>query len=110
MVRRIVVILGLVAGVSLVAQAQRPAQDWTQWRGANRDGKAPFTPPQSWPEQLTQKWKLEVGTGYATPILVGNRVYVFARQGDNEVMMALDADTGKEVWKNPGYAAPFEMQ
>ena len=24
-------------------------------------------------------------------------------------MMALDADTGKEVWKNPGYPATFTM-
>ena len=97
------------ASLSMSLQAQRAA-DWTQWRGPNRDGAAPFTVPPSWPEKLTQKWKLEVGTGYATPIVVGNRVYVFARQGENEVMMALDADTGKEVWKNAGYAAVFTMQ
>ena len=92
-------VIALVA-TSLGVQAQR-STDWTQWRGPNRDGAAPFSAPQTWPEQLTQKWKLEVGTGYATPILVGNRVYVFARQGENELMMALDADTGKEVWKTP---------
>jgi outer membrane protein assembly factor BamB len=111
MIRRLSLLLVVVCGasLSLSLQAQRPA-DWTQWRGPNRDGAAPFTVPQTWPDKLTQKWKLEVGSGYATPLVVGNRVYVFARQGDNEVMMALDADTGKEIWKNPGYPAIFTMQ
>jgi outer membrane protein assembly factor BamB len=105
--------IALVAGVMLVAslgvEAQRPAAEWTQWRGPNRDGVAPFTVPASWPERLTQKWKLDVGTGYATPIVIGNRVYEFARQGENEVLIALDADSGKEVWKTPGYPAAFQM-
>jgi len=109
MVRRVIVVALALSSVSFSLDAQR-ATDWTQWRGPNRDGSAPFTAPQSWPEQLTQRWKVEVGTGYATPIVVGNRVYVFARQGQNELMMALDADTGKEIWKNPGYAAVFTMQ
>lgn len=108
MVRRtFVVVLLLVAG-ALGTDAQRNT-DWTQWRGPNRDGAAPFAAPQTWPEQLTRKWTVDVGAGYATPIVVGNRVYVFARQGDNELMMALDADTGKQVWKTAGYPAPFTM-
>jgi outer membrane protein assembly factor BamB len=111
MTRRLSLLLVVVWGLSfsLSLQAQRPA-DWTQWRGPNRDGAAPLTVPPSWPDKLTQKWKLEVGSGYATPLVVGNRVYVFARQGENEVMMALDADTGKEVWKNAGYPAIYTMQ
>lgn len=91
----------------LVAHAT--AQDWPQWRGPNRDGAvASFREPESWPEQLTRKWKVEVGLGYATPILVGNRVYMFASQGDNEVMMALDAADGKVVWQT-SYSATFTM-
>jgi len=106
---RTVIVVTAVLAASLGLQAQRPAADWTQWRGPNRDGVAPFSVPSAWPERLTQKWKLEVGTGYATPLVVGNRVYEFARQGDNEVMIALDAETGKEVWKSPGYPAIFQM-
>ena len=94
---------------SLGLQAQRPAL--TGRSGAVRivmaSRRSPCHP--AWPERLTQKWKLEVGTGYATPLVVGNRVYVFARQGDNEVMIALDAETGKEIWKSPGYPAIFQM-
>ena len=107
--RRAIAVAVALSGMALALQAQRPATDWTQWRGPNRDGVAPFSAPQSWPEQLTQKWRVDVGLGYATPLIVGNRVYMFSRQGDNEVMMALDADTGKEVWKSPGYPAIFDM-
>jgi outer membrane protein assembly factor BamB len=86
------------------------AQDWTQWRGPNRDGAIPsFTAPQTWPAQLTQRWKVEVGLGYATPIVVGDKVYMFARKGENEVMMALDAATGKQLWEN-SYPVSFTMQ
>jgi outer membrane protein assembly factor BamB len=107
--KRLWIALVALGAVSLPLAAQGPVGDWPQWRGPNRDGVAPFTPPQTWPETLRQRWRVEVGLGYATPITVGNRVYVFTRQGENEVLMALDADTGKEVWKTPGYAARFEM-
>jgi outer membrane protein assembly factor BamB len=46
-----------------------------------------------------QKWKVEVGIGYAAPITVGDRVYAFSRQSEDEVMRALDAATGKTIWE-----------
>jgi len=78
------------------------AADWPQWRGPNRDGKAAgFTPPKTWPKTLTQKWRLAVGDGVATPALVGDRLYIFTRQGANEVIRCVDAATGKtEHWKD----------
>jgi outer membrane protein assembly factor BamB len=87
--------------------AQRPTSDWTQWRGVNRDGVAAApSDAAAWPAQLTQKWKLEVGLGYATPLVVGNRIYQFARKGEREVMMAIDADSGKVLWET-GHTAAF---
>jgi len=81
------------------------AQDWPQWRGLNRDGKVSgFKAPQEWPKELTQKWKVTVGSGDATPALVGNKLYVFTRQGDDEVILCLDARSGSELWKSK-YAA-----
>jgi outer membrane protein assembly factor BamB len=107
--RRAAFIFIFITGLTAVAQARQAATDVTQWRGANRDGAvAGFTAPATWPAQLTQRWKVEVGLGYATPIVVGNRVYVFARQGEEEVMSALDAATGKVLWRT-AYPAPFEM-
>jgi outer membrane protein assembly factor BamB len=103
--------LGGIIAVALVAggAAQNAGPDWPQWRGPNRDGTlATFRAPSTWPESLTKRWKVEVGTGYATPIVVGNRVYAFSRQETDEVMRALDAGTGKVVWETK-YPAPFNM-
>ena len=82
-------------------------EGWPQWRGANRDGAATFTAPASWPDALNLKWKVEVGLGYSAPIIVGDRVYAFSRQDENEVMRALDADTGKTMWESK-YVATFK--
>jgi len=77
------------------------AQDWPQWRGANRDGKAAgFTAPKSWPKELAKKWNIPVGRADATPALVGDRLYVFARQDTDEVTLCLEAATGKELWRD----------
>ena len=81
------------------------AQDWPQWRGPNRDGKVSgFTAPEKWPTELTQRWKTTVGAGDATPALVGDKLYVFTRQGDEEVTLCLNASDGKEIWRD-AYAA-----
>ena len=108
--RRAAIILLLLSGfLTAAGQARQAASDVTQWRGANRDGaQTGFTAPAAWPAQLTQRWKIDVGSGYATPIVVGNRVYVFSRQGEEEVMSGIDAASGKVIWRT-AYAAPFEM-
>ncbi len=103
-------LIGIAAAVVILASATcAMAQDWPQWRGMNRDGKAAkFAAPKVWPKELTQVWKVTVGSvagaADATPVLVGKRIYVFTRQGGDEVTLCLDAATGKEVWKT-GYPA-----
>jgi outer membrane protein assembly factor BamB len=98
--RKQVYTVGLVCCLSL------SAQDWPQWRGPNSDGKAPFTEPKAWPEKLTTKWKVTIGDGYASPLLVNGKILEFARQGDNEVAMSVDPANGKILWQE-GYPAPF---
>jgi outer membrane protein assembly factor BamB len=92
----------VLAAVVIAASATcTSAQDWPQWRGANRDAKASgFSAPKEWPKELTQKWSTPVGEGDSTPALVGNKLYVFAREGGNEVTRCLDAATGKEIWQD----------
>jgi outer membrane protein assembly factor BamB len=99
----------LVALCSIGLHAQ--SADWPQWRGPARDGAASaFRATAAWPEALTERWTAEVGLGYATPLVVGDRVYVFSRLDDLEVLTALDADTGALVWRTDGYRAEFTMQ
>jgi outer membrane protein assembly factor BamB len=106
-----VVIIGavVVAGALAASVSGQSGADWPQWRGPNRDGAiASFTEPKSWPEQLTRKWKIDVGLGYASPVLIGNRVYMYSRQGENEILQALEADTAKPIWQS-AYPAPFTV-
>ena len=82
----------LVVNVFLFAYCFLVAADWPQWRGPNRDGKVTgFKAPEVWPQQLTQKWKVAVGVGDSTPALVGDRLYTFGRQENDEVIQCLDA-------------------
>ena len=99
----------VLLALTCVMEAQNRSADWPQWRGPNRDGAASsFVEPKSWPAALNRKWKVEVGLGYASPLVVGNRIYMFSRQGQDEVMSALDVDSGKVLWRT-GYPAPFTM-
>ena len=98
------------AGLAATLGAQSASLDYTQWRGPNRDGSAAaFAEPKAWPDTLTRQWKVDVGLGYATPLVVGNRIYQFSRQGENETMTAVDAASGKVLWQT-GYKATFTMQ
>ncbi len=98
--------IGLFVGcMVLLGASSVRAQDWPQWLGPKRDASVTgFTAPKSWPKELTQKWKVTVGEGVATPALVGDKLYVFCREGGDEVLRCLDAANGKELWKDR-YAA-----
>jgi outer membrane protein assembly factor BamB len=76
-----------------ISAATSLAQAWPQWRGPNRDGQAAFQPPSAWPGQWVQTWDVAVGEGDATPALLGNKLFVFARQDGREVTRCLDAAT-----------------
>ena len=99
----------LIAIATLMAASAASGQDWPQWRGPDRDGAVlSFDEPDVWPESLTRRWRVEVGLGYATPILVGDRVYMYTRQEENEVMTSLDAASGEVLWRT-SYPAPFAV-
>jgi outer membrane protein assembly factor BamB len=45
--------------------------------------------------------------GYATPLVIGELVYVFSRRADDEVVTALRANNGETVWQST-YLAPYK--
>ncbi len=93
----------------LLAAVPAAASDWPEWRGPERDGVVTdFEAPARWPEELVRRWSVEVGLGYATPLLVGGVIYQFVRQGTDEVMLALDAETGATRWRS-AWPAEFVM-
>ena len=91
------------------APASAPVE-WPQWRGPNRDGLAAgVAPPAAWPKELKPRWRATVGVGHSSPVVSGGVVYQFARQGEDELLLALDAATGKELWRSAPAAAPYTV-
>ena len=99
--------LGLMVVCLVVTSAASVlAQDWPQWRGAGRDGKVKdFVAPATWPATLTQVWKVALGTTDSTPALVGDKLYTYSREGDQETVSCLGAADGKILWQDKN-AAP----
>ena len=95
-----------VIGAMLVAAlgaAQTPAvADWSQWRGANRDGISNDTgllkdwpaggPPLAWQAA-------GAGAGYSSFSASGGRLYTIGARDDVEFVMAFDRATGKKLWE-----------
>ena len=105
MLRSILVIL-----VSLCTVSTAVAEDfWPGWLGPERNGWVKgFTPPSRWPAELTRGWQRDVGTGYGSPLVSDGRVYLHARQGEEEVAWCLDLKTGDVIWRE-AYPAPFKI-
>ncbi|MEO1368499.1 MAG: PQQ-binding-like beta-propeller repeat protein, partial [Acidobacteriota bacterium] len=83
------------------------ADDWAQWRGPDRNGHVDvFKAPAAWPAAPEQRWRVEVGEGYTSPVVVDGTIYLMARQGEDEVAMALDLATGKTLWRS-SFPAPY---
>jgi len=96
----------IMAGLLLLVVSGALAQDWPWWRGAGGDAKvAGFAVPAEWPAAFARQWQVAAGAGDATPALVGDKLYVFTRQGDEEITLCLNAADGTEVWRDK-YAAP----
>lgn len=103
---RVVVGALLFALAFATNSAVRAQGSWSQWRGANRDGVINgVVLPQAWPKTLKERWKATVGVGHSSPVYTDGKVYVFARQGEEEVLLALDAATGKELWRSANSVA-----
>ena len=93
----------------LLAAGPSLAGDWPQWRGPNRDGSTgDLFVPQTWPKTLKEEWRVTVGVGHSSPLLANGKIYLHTRQGEEEVVLCLDAQTGKQLWKS-SYRAPYEM-
>jgi outer membrane protein assembly factor BamB len=100
--KKVTLVISVLVALFILSSTISFSQDWPQWRGINRDSKVTgFKAPATWPAELKQQWKVSVGSGDATPVMVGNKIYLNTRQGDQEVVLCLDASTGKELWKTP---------
>jgi len=88
--------------LSLLISSATGGDDWPQWRGPNRDGLSPETGLlQSWPAGGPPLvWKATgLGNGYSTVAVHQGRIFTLGAARDIEYLIALDAASGKELWR-----------
>jgi outer membrane protein assembly factor BamB len=97
------------AALALLCPLEASCGEWSQWRGGGRDGRADgVSLPSPWPDELPEEWRAAVGEGHSSPIASRGKLFVLARQGEEEVVLALDPATGKQAWR-ASYGASYEM-
>ncbi len=76
--------------------------DWPQWRGPQRNGISDERGLlKEWPADGPRLiWQAkDIGDGYSTPSVVGDRVYLMSNRGtDDEFVQALGAKDGQQIW------------
>ncbi len=77
------------------------AEDWTQWGGPARNFQVRGeTKPPIWPQGgPRQLWSRDLGDGYAAVVTAGDSAYTMYRKGAQDVVIAMDAATGKTLWE-----------
>ncbi len=82
-------------------------EGWPQWGGPGRDFTvAARELSREWDENGPRRlWDRPLGNGFASIVGDKKRLYTMFREGDDEIVIALDARSGKTVWQHR-YAAP----
>lgn len=98
---RVAVTVPVVVAAALQSQAAY-AEDWLQWGGPKGDFTVAATGlAEKWPScGPKQLWKRSLGDGYSAILCKGDRLFTVYRDGESDVVIALDAGTGKTVWEN----------
>lgn len=77
------------------------AEDWPQFLGPSRnasyEGKAALADqwPATGPPVL---WKKKVGEGFSSPVIAGEKLILFHRVEDRNILDCLRRDTGERLW------------
>lgn len=97
------VLVTVLGATSLVLRGA--ADDWPQYLGAGRDGVYRGAAlADSWPAAGPRLlWQRPVGAGFSGPIVVGDKVLLFHRVKNEEVLEAMSVATGAPTWR---YAYP----
>lgn len=90
------------------AQDKSDAGNWAQWGGPQRNFKSSTTGiALNWPATGPRKlWSRELGDGYSSIAVEDQTLFTMYRKGEQDVVVALAAKTGKTLWEY-AYDAPF---
>ncbi len=104
----------IAAVVAALALASGLLQaDWPQYRGPNHDGVSAEKILKKWPASgLRQAWKVPLNTGFSSFAIAHGMAYTLVRREidglEQEVCLALDAKSGKEIWASPIGRAKYD--
>ena len=81
---------------------------WLQWGGPQRNFVVEAAPlATSWPEGGPRRlWRRPLGDGFSSIVTDGTTLYTLYRDGAEDVVIAMEAASGKTTWESR-YAAPF---
>src|SRR5262245_46243804 len=93
--------LCLCASVVSFSSSSAPAQ-WLQFGGPTRDFKVDAKGlANEWPADGPKRfWERELGDGYSAILADGGTLYTMTRRGGDEIVIALEAATGKTIWEH----------
>jgi len=99
--------LPVVAQSSLYGQqAQKPGNEWLQFRGPNGTGVAEgFALPAEFSATKNLTWKTTVPFARSSPVITADRIFLTATEGDKLITLALDRKTGKLLWRRDAVRA-----
>ena len=92
-----------VALLALLLSSSVLAADWPQFLGPQRNGVADAEEaalPDALAGDLKPLWEKSAGSGFAGPVVAGGKVILFHREGSDMTTEALDAATGKPLWRS----------
>ncbi len=76
------------------------ASDWPRYRGPNGTGvSADRNLPSEIGKDRNVVWSAKIPRGNASPIVIGGKLYLAAAEGDERLLLCLDASTGKQIWR-----------
>ena len=73
--------------------------DWPNWRGPKYDGISAEKLPRDLPKALPVAWTTEVGTGFCTVSVQGDRVLTMGNSKGKDTIWCLNAADGRVLWK-----------
>ena len=102
----VVVFILLLTAYSVSVQAE--SANWNQFRGPNGAGVAAGCTPPLKIVAHQAAWKTPLPPGKSSPVLWGDRIFLTGVEGGRLTSLALDANSGKVLWKRPAPEAPLE--
>lgn len=99
----------------VIVASHLSAADWPQYRGPNGDGSTTEKILTTWPAEGPRLlWKAPLGPSFGSFVVSGGKAFCFIQrkveEQDREVAVALDVNTGKELWATPLGKATYDKQ